>query len=51
MYSNIRERWLVVDKEILFSLVIPDPGTPPTLLWASWAEEEKEKPTQLQPEK
>lgn len=38
----------MVDKEILFPLVIHDPTTPPTLLWVSWAEEEK---NQLQPEK
>lgn len=31
----------MADKEILFSLVIDDPATPPTLLWDCWAEEEK----------
>lgn len=48
MYNNIREQSLVVDKEILFSLVIHDPTTTPTLLWDSWAKEEK-KTKQLQP--
>lgn len=47
-YNNKSERSLVVDKEILFSLVIHDPSTPPRLLWDSWAEEGK---NQLQPEK